>query len=155
MSLKYPLHKYDESGRLKPPLFVYVLMLFVCRGLLILIVSLSFREDSERLLRVFYPQPYHFYLSLIPILPAIFALYLVSYRNKLWSAKNYRIFKCLSWCMTGAILLDMGVQFYILNGINFAFSATHGVSLFACFCGLIYIYQSQYMRHLIIDWTRP
>jgi hypothetical protein len=155
MNLKYPLHYYDEAGRMKPPLFVYILLLFVCRGLLILIVSLSFREDSERLLRIFYPLPYHFYLSFLPIVPALLGLYLVSKRTVLWDKERFSWFRCLPWFLYCALLLDGVIQVYMLNEMNFRFSLTHGVTLLFVFCGVIYVSQSQYLSHLILDWTSP
>jgi hypothetical protein len=155
MPLKYPLHLYDDSGRMKPPLVVYVLLLFVCRGLILLIISLSFREDSERLLRVFYPLPYHFYLSLIPILPAILALYLVSKRNSLWEKKRFRIFKTLPVLMFIALLTDVVIQIYMLNEMRFAFSMSHGLSIVISFIGIMYLARSQYIKNLIVDWQTP
>ena len=155
MSLKYPLQYYDESGRMKPPIFMYLILLFVCRGLIMLIISLSFREDSERLLRLFYPQPYHFYLSLIPILPAIMGLFLVSYRNSLWGKSRHRWFTFLPLCMLFSLLIDLGVQLYILRSIDFGFSTNYGLSLFIVFCGLLYLFQSKYIKDLINDWKSP
>jgi hypothetical protein len=153
MQLKYPLHHYDEAGRMKPPLFVYILLLFVCRGLIVLIVSLSFREDSERLLRIFYPLPYHFYLSLAPIIPALICLYFVSKRTVLWKKERYLWFRWLPWFLYSALIFDGAVQLYMLQEINFRFSMTHGMSLLAVFCGVLYMKQSRYIPHLIQDWS--
>jgi len=153
--LKYPLHYYDDAGRMKPPVFVYILLLFVCRGLIVLIISLSFREDSERLLRIFYPLPYHFYLSLMPILPALFGLYIVSKRSILWKADKYVWFKWLPLCLYSALICDAAIQLYMLDEIDFAFSMNHGISLLMAFCGLLYMSQSQYMGHLMKDWSTP
>jgi hypothetical protein len=155
MPLKYPLHYYDDTGRLKPTLFVFFLLLFVCRGLIILIFSLSFREDSERILRFFYPEPYHFYLSLIPILPALFALYLVSRRTILWEKNKYKIFKLLPIIMAAALIADAAMQVQILWKIHFAFSLSHGVPLVICLLGLIYIVKSKYIKNLVNDWKTP
>lgn len=155
MLLKFPLHCYDEAGRMKPPVFLYILLLFVCRGLILLVISLSFREDSERLLRIFYPLPYHFYLSLIPILPAIFGLYLVSKRTILWKEKKFFWFKLLPFLLYLALLLDAAIQLYMLEEIEFAYSMSHGFSLLIAFCGILYMSKSKYFRELIVDWALP
>jgi len=155
MPIKCPLKYYDEAGRMKPPLILYILLLFVCRGLIVLIISLSFREDSERLLRVFYPLPYHFYLSLIPILPALIALYLVSKRTILWEKERYRIFSVFPILMGSALIIDAGIQIYMLNQIHFAFSMNHGLSILTSFIGLLYLLNSAYLKHLIKDWRTP
>lgn len=140
---------------MKPPLVLYLLLLFACRGLIVLIISLSFREDSERLIRIFYPQPYHFYLSLIPILPAFVALYLVSKRTILWSNQRFKIFMLMPWLMTMALILDACIQFYMLWQIDFRYSITHGVSIVIAITCLSYIWQSRYIKSLINDWQTP
>jgi hypothetical protein len=152
MQLKYPLHHYDEAGRMKPPVLVYLLLLFVCRGLLILIISLSFREDSERLLRFFYPLPYHFYLSLVPILPALIGLYFLSKRTVLWAKERFTWSMWLPWCLYFALSLDGLIQIYILDQMTYAFSITHGLSVIIVVSGLIYIKRSKYLRNLVLDW---
>ena len=155
MALKYPLHYYDDSGRMKPPLFAYLLLVFVCRGLMILIISLSFREDSERLLRIFYPLPYHFYLSLIPIIPALLSLFLISKRTILWKKARFAWFKPLRWCLGFALLLDIVIQLFMLREIYFVYSVSHGLSLLIAFSGIIYLINSSYIKHLVLDWTTP
>ena len=120
-----------------------------------LIISLSFREDSERLLRIFYPLPYHFYLSLVPILPALMGLYLVSKRSVLWKEDKYIYFKWLPLCLYAALICDAAIQLYMLDEIKFAFSMNHGLSLLMAFCGLLYMSQSQYIRYLMKDWSTP
>lgn len=155
MTLKYPLQYYDDTGRLKPTLFVFFLLLFVCRGLIILILSLSAGDDSDRLLRLFYPEPYHFYLSLIPILPALFALYLVSRRTILWGKNKYKIFKLLPMIMATALIADAVIQVQMLWKIHFVFSLSHGVPLVICLLGLIYIVKSIYIKDLVQDWKTP
>lgn len=155
MPLKYPLHLYDEAGRMKPPLVVYLLLLFVCRGLIVLVISLSFREDSEALLRLFYPQPYHFYLSLIPILPALLALYLVSKRTVLWGKERFALFRWLPVLMFAALLVDSAIQVYMLREINFRFSINHGLSILVSFIGVLYLSRSRYIKNLIKDWRTP
>ena len=154
MQLKYPLNCYDEAGRMKPPLLVYILLLFVCRGLLVLIVSLSFTQDSERLLRIFYPLPYHFYLSLLPILPALVSFYFVSKRTILWKKERYAWFKCLPLSLYCALTIDVVMQLYMLQETNFAFSMAHGVSLLVGLFGIAYIKNSSYLSNLINDWTQ-
>ena len=155
MPLKYPLHYYDEAGRLKPPLFIYIFLLFVCRGLLILAISLSFREDKESLLRLFYPQVYQFYLSLLPLLPAIYALYLVSHRNKIWANNNYQYYRRLKPFMALALLIDASIQFYILARLQFSFSMSHGLAIAMAILGLMYILRSSHLKNLIKDWSSP
>jgi hypothetical protein len=155
MPLNYPLHYYDEGGRLKPTIFVFFLLLFVCRGLIVLIISFSIRQDSDGFLRLFYPLPYHFYLSLSPILPALFTLYLVSRRTILWGKENYKVFKLLPITMATALIADAMVQGHILWRLDFVFSLNHGISLVISLFGLIYIVKNKYIKNLVRDWQTP
>lgn len=120
-----------------------------------MVISLSFREDSEALLRLFYPQPYHFYLSLIPIFPAFLALYLVSKRTVLWGKERFALFGWLPVFMFAALLLDSAIQVYMLREINFRFSINHGVSILVSFIGMLYLSRSRYIKNLIKDWRTP
>lgn len=140
---------------MKPPIIMYIMMLFVIRGLLILIISLSFREDSERLLRLFYPHAIHFYWSLIPILPALAGLYIVSKRSILWEKRRYFMFKMLPWLMAFALLLDLAIQLYMLWQIHFKYSLAHGLSIVTAATFVIYILQSKYFKTLLNDWKNP
>ena len=155
MALKYPLSRYDEAGRMKPPALFYVFVLFVCRGLFILVVALSMGDDSERLLRIFYPQPYQFYLALLPIIPALFALIVVSKRTLLWKNQNYRWFNLVPKFAILALIIDVVVQFYILKQVNFQYSATLGLSIIISLAGLSYFLRSTYLKYLVSDWVAP
>jgi hypothetical protein len=154
MPLKFPLHHYDVAGRLKPPLMLYCFLLFLCRGLLLLIISLSFREDSSRMMRLFYPSKNDFYWSLLPVLPALAVLALLSQRNRVWKNECMGLFKPMVTFFLVALLADISVQFGILWRIHFAFSMTHGMSILIGCIGLIYALKSRHMKDIVKDWVR-
>jgi len=122
MSLKYPLHHYDEGGRLKPPLLLYIFLLFVCRGFILLIISLSFREDSDRMMGLFFPNKFDFYWSLLPTVPALGLLAILSQRSKLWQKQRLRMFSWILPLFVFALVLDIAIQVSILSRIHFEFS---------------------------------
>jgi hypothetical protein len=154
MPLKFPLHHYDEAGRLKPPALLYVYLLFLCRGFLLLIISLSFREDSSRMMTLFYPNKWDFYWSLLPTVPAMIILALFSQRSKLWQGGYYALFKVIPSLFVLALLADIAVQLSILSRIDFSFSFTHGLSIVIAFTGLAYALKSRHMKDLPVDWSR-
>jgi hypothetical protein len=154
MALKFPLHHYDEAGRLKPPLLLYCFLLFLCRGFLLLIVSLSFREDSSRMMSLFYPSKNDFYWSLLPAIPALLVLALLSQRNRVWKSENMMLFKPMIGLFLLALLADMAVQLGILWRIHFAFSLPHGLSILICVIGLVYAFKSRHMKDIVGDWVR-
>lgn len=154
MHLKYPLSFYDDSGRLKPSFLSYGFLLFACRGLIVLIVALSLRQDSDKLLRVFYPEPYHFYLALLPIIPALLALVIISKRRSIWESGKTWWFYLLLPVSCVALIIDILVQAYILNQIRFVFSATHGSSILIAITGLLYWLRSNRVRDMLTDWKK-
>jgi hypothetical protein len=133
---------------------LYAFLLFVCRGFLLLIISLSFREDSSRMMTLFYPSKYDFYWSLLPVLPALVVLILLSQRNKIWRSERMWLFKPLVMLFVVALLADISVQLGILSRIHFAFSATHGFSILIALIGLVYAMKSRHMRDIVNDWVR-
>jgi len=154
MTLKFPLHHYDDAGRLKPPLMLYLFLLFLCRGLLLLIISLSFREDSSRMMSLFFPNKWDFYYSLIPAVPALLILALFSQRTKLWKNDRHGLFKWIPTFFVMALLADIAVQVSILSRIGFQFSFTHGLSILIAIIALVYFKQSRHMQDLPLDWAR-
>ena len=80
--MKYnPFRDYDKHGCLKPPVWLYLALAFLLRSYVIWIISLSFRQDSTRLLSLFYPDKHSFMLELIVALPAVIAAALASLRR--------------------------------------------------------------------------
>lgn len=152
MLLKYPLHYYDEAGRLKPPIALYLFLVFLCRGFLLLVISLSFREDSSRMMSLFYPSKYDFYWSMLPVVPALLVFALLSQRNRIWKKGRHSLFKPMIALFVVALVIDIVIQVSILWRIHFAFSATLGYSLLIAAVGLIYALKSQHMRDLVSDW---
>ncbi|WP_371193338.1 DUF2919 family protein [Glaciecola sp. SC05] len=155
MPLKFPLHHYDEAGRLKPPLMLYIFLLFLCRGFLLLVISLSFREDSSRMMSLFFPNKWDFYWSLLPAVPAMLILALFSQRSKIWLSKKQRLFSIIPAVFAIALLADIAVQMSILWRIDFQFSLAHGLAILLATVGLVYASKSKHMRDLPVDWSRP
>ncbi len=154
MNLKYPLSHYDEAGRLKPSFLSYGFLLFACRGLIVLIVAISLRQDGDRLLRVFYPETYHFYLSLLPIVPALLSLALLSKRASIIKSGRTKWFDLIIPVSCSAFIIDIIVQSYILNQINFVFSPTHGVSILIASTGLLFWLRGNRVRDMLVDWKK-
>ncbi|MFC4699107.1 DUF2919 family protein [Glaciecola siphonariae] len=154
MPLKFPLHHYDEAGRLKPPLLLYAFLLFLCRGFLLLIISLSFREDSSRMMSLFFPNKWDFYLSLLPSIPALIILILFAQRSKIWLNERQSWFKVVPILFVIALVGDIAIQLNILSRLDFRFSLTHGLSILLALIGLIYAHKSRHVRELPIDWAK-
>ncbi|MFB1034159.1 MAG: DUF2919 family protein, partial [Sinobacterium sp.] len=95
MKLLLPLKYYDEAGRVKPATALYVCIAFLSRSLMILIGSVSVRENSDQLLALFYPEKQYLYISLAITFPAFMAILLLGFREKIWNADRCWMFTCI------------------------------------------------------------
>ena len=76
-----PFSHYDKYGCLKPPVGLYLCLVFLLRGYMMWVVALSFRQDSARLLGLFYPDKASFFMALLVGIPAVITAGLVSLRR--------------------------------------------------------------------------
>ncbi|MEM0911118.1 MAG: DUF2919 domain-containing protein [Pseudomonadota bacterium] len=152
--MQFPLEKYDESGRLKPPLFFYVGLVFLCRSVLLLIVALSLRGQSDQVMAVFYPSQREFYLSLSTAIVAAYLLFIVSRRNSLWLSQRNLHFKLLKPMSFIAVITDIALQLYILSLHQFAFSVNKVITLTFAFVFLAYLMTNPLMKTLVSDWQK-
>lgn len=76
-----PFTDFDKFGCLKPPLELYLCLVFLLRSYIMWIAALSFRQDSQRLLSLFYPDKVNFGVALVVALPALFLAGIISFRR--------------------------------------------------------------------------
>ncbi|MBU2891928.1 DUF2919 domain-containing protein [Colwellia sp. D2M02] len=66
-----PLTAFNEAGWLKPPLWVYINLIFMAKGLIIFILSLASLRTGDQILAVLYPDKNTLYiaiaLSVVPL----------------------------------------------------------------------------------------
>lgn len=152
MNLPLPLHKYDDAGRVKPPWLLYAGLLFMARAVVVFIASVSFRQDSSRLLSLFYPDKYHFYMAMSVAVPALFLVLLIGFREKIWQAEGGGWYRLLPLLLGALIVTDFIVQIYIINAKAFLFEYSTAASLLVMAFFTIYLCKSRHMRYLFKDW---
>jgi hypothetical protein len=152
MKLPLPLHKYDENGRVKPPLMLMLSLIFLARSMVVFIASLSFREDGGLLLSLFYPDKYQFYLSLSSAVPALFLIFLIGFREKLWQANRAKVFLILPWLIGIVLCIDILLQLYIITKLHFEFSWPSATSLLVTMLIVWYLFLSTSIKALFKDW---
>jgi hypothetical protein len=68
---KLPLTAFNEEGWLKPPLWIYINLIFMSKGILIFIASLASLKTGDQILALLYPEKNTLYiaiaLSIIPL----------------------------------------------------------------------------------------
>ena len=152
MKLPLPLHKYDENGRVKPPLTLMLALVFLARSIVVFIASLSFREDGGLLLSLFYPDKYQFYLSLSSAIPALVLIFLIGFREKLWKGDKAKVFYLLPWLIGIVLCIDIILQFYIITKLHFVFSWPSAISLLVTMLIVWYLFLSASVKALFKDW---
>jgi len=152
MKLALPLKYYDDAGRIKPPIMLYVIVLFLCRPLIVFIASISFRQDGGLLLSIFYPVKYHFYLALVHAIPALALLLFINFREKLWKHKCAGVFKILPAVFVVLLGLDTAVQLYILNAQSFAFKWSFAFSFVGLIVATLFVAKSYHLKLMNADY---
>lgn len=79
----YSYDDFDSQGYLKAPLLFWVILLFQARTWVLLVIAGASREQGGAILNGFYPDHDHFWLGLLPGVPAALA-FLLSGRRHLW-----------------------------------------------------------------------
>ncbi|MDU0355474.1 DUF2919 family protein [Paraglaciecola aquimarina] len=81
MKLLLPLKYYDDAGRVKPPVGLYLTALYLCRSIVVLIGAYSSKQYSNELISLFYGEQRYLYLSLMIALPALLSVTLIGFRE--------------------------------------------------------------------------
>jgi glucose-6-phosphate-specific signal transduction histidine kinase len=101
---------FDLEGRVKIPLAFYLVLVYLARGYLTWVISLTYRDDTSLLLSMIYPDPRSFGYSLLLGLPALICFLLMSlksYRTK----KGYKVlWKRQRIVLLAALVLDTSIQ---------------------------------------------
>lgn len=150
--LALPLNHYDESGRIKPPVTFWLCCLYLARSYFIFIAALSFRQDSESLLKVFYPNQQELYIGFIIGLGAVLATVLVAFREKWWSGKWDKIRHLIKPLILITLTLD--ILYQIENALNNHWHFLWTVAIFVVVDSILlyWLLKSRHVRLMIKDW---
>ena len=154
MKLLLPLKYYDDAGRVKPALAVYVCIAFLARSLLILIGSVSVRENSEQLLALFYPEKQYLYISLASAFPAFLAFLLLVFREKIWHTNRYWMFSCIKPFIVVSVLADLSLHIMLANAQHWQFSWVIAVILIIDPFIFYFLIKDKHTQMMLIDWKK-
>ncbi|GEM_PF-1139248 len=155
VKIDIPLEHYDREGKLKPPVVLYAGALFLCRGVLILLASLSTREHANGMMKLLYPNRMEFFLSLLPAVLGIVALILMSKRKTFWAKERYQYFKYLLPIFCVAFVIDLLLQLFVLYQVNFSVSPIKLVFLVLTISLAMYLFTDSHVKALTKDWQTP
>lgn len=153
--LPLALKHYDEAGRIRPNGLFWLLCLFPCRALLVLLVSLTFIQDQSAILSLVYPNQSLFYWSLLPLCPALTVVAMASYREKLWRTTRHRSFALLKPLLLLAYILDFGLLFMAAHIGHWMFQWPIALGVLGNVILFTLLLRNHHLCLLVKDWQAP
>ena len=155
MKLLLPLKYYDDAGRVKPAVALYVCIAFLSRSLMILIGSVSVRENGDQLLALLYPEKQYLYINLAIAFPAFLALLLLGFREKIWKVDRCWIFSCIKPLLIFSVLADLGLHIMLAKIGYWQFSWLIAFTLFLDLLTLYFLVKDKHTQMMLMDWKKP
>ncbi|MDM7860669.1 DUF2919 family protein [Alteromonas sp. ASW11-36] len=149
--LEFPLHCYGEDGRVKPPILLYLTAFWLCKALLLTLISVSMRENTTALLTVFYPDVNEWYWHLVPALPGLVVALFVSFNATL---RERQVGDWLNWVkplLLFGLFGQMALQVKTIISLQGQFSWTLSVSLLISIIATLYIWRSRRINAFVRD----
>lgn len=154
MKLLLPLKYYDDAGRVKPAVALYVCIAFLSRSLMILIGSVSVRENGDQLLALLYPEKQYLYISLAIAFPTFLALLLLGFREKIWKADRCWIFSCIKPLLIFSVLADLGLHIMLANIGHWQFSWLIAFTLLLDSLTFYFLVKDKHTQMMLMDWKK-
>ncbi|MFT2092970.1 DUF2919 family protein [Paraglaciecola sp. 2405UD69-4] len=154
MKLLLPLKFYDAAGRVIPPVSFYFCLMYLCRSFLIFIASLSGKESSDVLLRLFYPVTTHLYLSLGVALPVLAVFIIVGFREKIWAGNKGWLFSLIRPLTIISILSDLIFHLAIAKMNHWQFSWTISCTTMIGLLCLYFVIRDKHTKLMVADWKK-
>jgi hypothetical protein len=154
MKLLLPLKYYDDAGRVKPAVALYVCIAFLSRSLMILIGSVSVRENGDQLLALLYPEKQYLYISLAIAFPTFMALLLLGFREKIWKADRCWIFSCIKPLLIFSVLADLGLHIMLANIGHWQFSWLIAFTLLLDSLTFYFLVKDKHTQMMLMDWKK-
>jgi hypothetical protein len=152
MKILLPLKYYDDAGRVKPAAALYFCIMFLSRSLLLLIGSVSVRENGEQLLALFYPEKKYLYISLAIAFPAFLALLLLGFREKIWQTNRCWMFSCIKPFLIFSVLADLGLHIMLAYIGHWQFSWVIAFALLLDMLIFYFLVKDKHTRLMLMDW---
>ena len=130
---------------------LYLLALWLCKGLLVLILSVSIREDSTALISFFYPNNQDWYISTAPALFGFVALMSMSLRDTLREREALLYQQNMRIILGTGLLITLIIQFMNVVNQEGQFSITTGILIFVSLGFGLYLLRSKHTKLFCAD----
>lgn len=152
---QYSVNDFDTFDCLKISKSFYLLLIFVLRGYLVWLISVSNLQDKTRFIQWFFPNPQSFYLSLISGTLGVFVALLLILRKPAAPQWVVTLWPYARVMLVTAIVFDLTVsviayQLNFLNSLNWLLSHTLIV-----FIGVFICYKNKRLTINLQEFPAP
>lgn len=142
----------DDKGHVRPPITLYLLLLFLARGWCIFAMSLTDSSDRTSLVRLFYPERIDFIVALAAGVGAVLLFFLVTCerrRKPLWLRGAFRQLRPMLLCLLVIDAVLLGAR--LLHN-DFLFEWSMALDGLLLFWSLLYLKVSRHLKLYSRDW---
>ncbi|WP_243885332.1 DUF2919 domain-containing protein [Shewanella algae] len=144
----------DNNGHIKPPLLLYIIVLFLARGWCVFAASLTQASDRAALVRLFYPEKSDFLLALAAGAGALLVYGLIVAERKRVFEVVIPIFRQIRWWLALLLGIDGMLLIQRLGHSDWLFSWNLALDALLLFWSLLYLAKSAHLRHYLNDWQK-
>ena len=142
----------DEKGHIKPPMLLYLMLIFLARGWCIFIASLTQFSDRSGLVRLFYPEKSDFLMALVAGVGAVFIYGLVIAERKRSPQILRPVFNHIKYGLWLLLIVDALLLNQRLVNDHFVFKASFALDALFIFWSCIYLLKSKRLQYYFKDW---
>ncbi len=142
----------DDKGHIKPPIFLYLMLIFLARGWCVFIASLTQFNDRTGLVRLFYPEKSDFLLALASGVGAVIIYGLVIAERKRSPQVLRPLFNQIKYILWLLLIVDALLLSQRLVHDHFVFKVSFALDALFIFWSAIYLLKSKRLQHYFKDW---
>ncbi|KFZ36691.1 hypothetical protein HR45_14610 [Shewanella mangrovi] len=143
----------DDKGHVKPPMVLYLLLLFLARGWVIFVLSLTDSSDRAGLVRFFFPERADFLVSLAAGAGAVLIFLLVTAERRRKPQWLRHCFRWLRPMLLVLLVIDAVLLYFRLKHNHFWFEWSMALDALLLFWSLIYLRVSRQLQLYCRDWV--
>lgn len=137
---------------MRPSISLWLCSIYLAKTYLIFIASLTYRENSEGLLALFYPVKQDLYIGMLIGITGLFIFILCGFREKVWKTGKAYLFSAIKFSLLLGLLSDMIFNLYLAQQQYWLFSWNIGAIVLLDFYWLYWALSSKYLAFMLLDW---
>ncbi|WOT03920.1 DUF2919 domain-containing protein [Shewanella youngdeokensis] len=142
----------DDNGHMKPPLMLYLILVFIARGWCVLVASLTQASDRAGLVALVYPQKADFLMALMAGFGALVVYAMIIAERKRSPVWVQPMFRYARWLLLALLCIDAGLLIQRVVHSHYVYSWTVGLDALILFWSSLYWFKSKRLTHYFADW---